>query len=161
MPVFLDTPAFSLIPEGEYLYEVVDFNVDEEDKGKLKGAIKYILTLALHDEDGNDVGRIRDQLHEAPQLQWKFDQFIRSCNAVAEFKLSKGQCYEFVKDKAKSAKCPWIDPIGLRGHCKVAIEKFTMTSSRDGSVKDAEKNKVTFIDTKGMVPRRSVDTDGF
>lgn len=161
MPVFQDTPSFSLVPDGEYIYEITEFTSCIEDKGKLKGCRRYNMTLTLSDEDGNDAGRIKETLHEAPQMQWKFDQFIRSCNAVAEFKLSKGQAYEFMKDDARTSKCPWVDPIGLMGHCKIAIEKYSITSIKDGSLKEGERNKVTFVDNKGMVPRKTVDTGGF
>ena len=76
-----DGQEFITLPEGDYVFEVVDF-----ERGRYPGSAKIppcnkaSLTLQVKTEDG--IARIRTDLILYRSLEWKISSFFRSVSSV-------------------------------------------------------------------------------
>ena len=116
MPTFNDSenlPPF--IPEGDYIFTVTGYERRISQGAKTAGADVYALTLAF---DGG--GRVFSDLIDTPALQFKIDTFLKS----AGIRLAKGEAFYFDQDEANANNARFINPIGLRGWCRLSIEEY-------------------------------------
>lgn len=111
MPVFNDSNnILPLLPDGDYIFEVSDFECKLSKGAKTSGSDKYELELTF--ETGN---RVYESLIDHPSCAWKIDTFLKS----AGVKMAKGESFDFREDLARANGVRWVDPIGLRGWCRV------------------------------------------
>lgn len=144
MPVFNDSenvPQFQ--PEGDYVFRVDDFTIGISKGGKTAGAEKYDLELAL--EPSNS--KLFETLVDHESCVWKIDTFLKS----AGIKLAKGQPFSFRRDEAESNGWAWVNPIGLRGWCRVFVDEYN----------GKKRNKVTtfYTDRPKLAPVVPVETE--
>lgn len=148
MPVFNDAENrdFKIVPEGDYIFRVTDFTSGLSKGGKTSGSPNYEGDLFLEGPNST----IPLQLIDHPSCDWKIDTFLKS----AGIKLQKGEKFEFQEDKAKEMGVRWINPLGLRGWCRVIIEHYT----KDG--KERQSNKVgTFYTNMEKLPALVTEED--
>jgi hypothetical protein len=143
MPVYNDSdniPPF--LPAGDYVFCVVDFDIKISTGGKTSGSEMYEMELEIEPH----TNKVRENLIDHPACAWKLDTFLK-CSGV---KLTKGEAFEFRKDVAESKGVRWINPIGLRGWCRVG----TQPGSKDPT--KTFNNITTFYTDKEKLPAREM-----
>jgi hypothetical protein len=148
MPTFTDAPEkkFTLLPEGDYVLCVTDFEIGISTSKKTAGSEKYSITFEV---EGNSVD-LKEMLFDHESCLWKLEAFLKSSGIA----LKKGEAYEFRKDKADMAGIRWIDPIGLRCHAKLGQEPYTTTAGKNITV---NKIAIFYTDRPKLPPRRIED----
>jgi hypothetical protein len=123
MPVFNDSNNIPpLAPEGDYVFTVKAFEIGISQGPKTRGADKFTLELDLEPP-----GQCTESLIDHAATSWKIDCFLKS----AGVKLAKGQAFEFRKDAAESQGVLWVNPLGLRGWCKVIQDTIPPKTEED------------------------------
>lgn len=126
MPVYHGQEARAPFqPEGDYILEVVGFEVGISKGAKTNGCTTYELELDVFKAD-KKIGRCYETLFEHAELGWKTDCFLKCCNVRMEV----GQAFEFEERKAANAGVTWVDPIGLRGWGKLNVEEYPAGSGK-------------------------------
>lgn len=149
MPVFNDAENrdFKIVPEDDYIFRVTDFTSGLSKGGKTSGSPNYEADLLLEGQDAT----IPEHLIDHPSCAWKLDTFLKS----AGIQLKKGENYEFQEDKARELDVRFINPIGLRGWCRVRIEEYQKKNGTTGKA-----NKVAiFYTNKEKLPALVTEED--
>jgi hypothetical protein len=147
MPTYTDAPpkTFTVLPEGDYIFHVTNFEIGISTGGKTSGSEKYQVTLEIEGKGAD----LDETLIDHPNTIWKVEAFLKSCGVV----LKKGEPYEFRKDKADETGIRWIDPIGMRGWCKLTHEPYTTKAGKNITV-----NRVAlFYTDKEKLPARKIE----
>jgi hypothetical protein len=134
MPTFNDSQNVpQLLPDGDYIFCVADFEIGLSTGGKTNGCEKYEVELEI-EPSGK---KVLEFMVDHPTCAWKIDTFLKSCGV----KLTKGESFDFREDVAKEKGIRWVNPIGLRGWCCLKSEP---------SSKDPKKifNKVAIFYTE-------------
>jgi hypothetical protein len=134
-----------LVPDGDYVFCVVDFEQGLSSGDKTNGATMFELTLELE----NTKAVIYENLIDHESTGWKLDTFLKSCG----IQLKEGQAYEFRSDLAEQAGVTWVNPIGLRGWCRIETQGYTPK----GATAIRKVNKVaTYYTDREKLPRRAI-----
>lgn len=138
--------SFELMPDNTIgIFTVTDMHITQADGG----VDQYKLSLRIDDKDGNKIGNASDKLTHAENMRWKVADFMACTNAVEQYGLKEGDAFELSQGRASHKRVPWVDPVGLRGWCKITV--FTKPNSKDGS--PMKFNNVKYLTDHGMVPR--------
>lgn len=126
-----DVPAWTVIPEGTYFFQVTSAARGEwNEKTNKVGGSKYMeITLNITDAEGGIYGEIKDKLTLHPSMIWKIRQFWR---AVGE-PVIEGQPFQ----------APWGRILGTRGQCKVVVREYT---NKDGEKKEINNVKEFIVE---------------
>jgi hypothetical protein len=145
MPVFNDSEAkvFTLLPDGDYVWRCTEFEIGIMTGGKTNGSEKYSLKLGIEGKDCE----IFETLIDHKSVAWKIDTFLKSGGV----QLAKGESFEFRADLAQEKKVRWINPLGLRGWCRLYTDNYT---KRDGSPGKSNKVEVFYTDKPKLAPAR-------
>ena len=79
-----DPASYSIIPPGEYNFEVMDFKRTREPYRNKKSNIDIgdcpcrEVSLKIYDDDGHDFGGINDKLYLIDDADWKLKMFFSS-----------------------------------------------------------------------------------
>jgi hypothetical protein len=115
MPVFKDSENQKpFVPPGDYIFRVVDFEIGISTSQKTNGSEKYELEVELEGQGK----KVQTLLIDHESCAWKLDTFLKS----AGVQLRRGEAYDFRKDRAEATGVRWVNPIGLRGWCKVGTK---------------------------------------
>lgn len=145
MPTFKDSNGIPpLLPPGDYVFCVVDFEIGISSGGKTRGADKFDMTLEI-EPNGNKVNEV---LIDHDLCDWKIDTFLKSSG----IKLAKGQAFQFREDTAKEQGVPWVNPIGLRGWCRVKQETMPKTEQYPNP-RTVNKVDVFYVDKEKLARR--------
>jgi len=119
MPKFTDAEnkIYTLLPEGDYKYMVTDWEIGISTGPLTAGSEKYTAKFTLIDHPGSE---LRETLIDHPKTGWKIDTFLKS----AGIRPGKDEVYEFNQRVAEESGVRWINPIGLRGWCKLIQEDY-------------------------------------
>lgn len=136
MPTFNDSQNIPpLLDPGDYVFKVVAFECKLSQGTKTRGSDVFELELAIE-----PTGKIvYERLIDHPSCNWKIDVFLKSAGIV----LAKGQSFEFRKDMAESNNVPWVNPLGLRGWCRLGHK----TLPASGTYPERTVNEVTVFYT--------------
>ena len=144
MPTFKnqENQTHVLHPEGDYHFTVTGLETGiQSGSGKTVGSPFWELKLAI-----DKGGVVYEKLIDHPTCDWKIDTFLKCTNAAPPV----GVAFEFDADAAASAGIHWIDPIGLRGTCRLIVEEYT----KQGTTEKRKINRVgTFYTDKPKLPR--------
>ncbi len=153
MPKFGDSEnIMTLVEEGDYVFCVVDFKQGLSTGGRTSGCEKYELKLEL--EGVNSF--VKENLIDSPNTAWKIDCFLKS----AGVKLVKDEAFEFREDAALANQVRWVNPIGLRGHCRVIVETYEKKSDDVGKpTGKSNKVQVFYTDKPKLAPKVVDETD--
>ncbi len=145
MPTFHDSDNLPThVPEGDYIFAVTAFEQGISAGGKTAGATKYGLTLEIETKPGERGPKVFENLIDHPSTAWKMDTFIKSCGV----QLAKGEGFEFNADDAAQHGCRHVEPLGLRGWCRLVVEEYPLNSGK-------RRNKVAvFYTNKAKLPAR-------
>lgn len=144
MPTFNDSEAIQLLPSCDAKWTVTDFTIGISKGQKTRGSEQYEVHLSLKTADGAQ-GRTRENLIDHASCAWKIDTFLKSGGV----NLVKGQRFSFRADEAARDGIAWINPVGLRGWCRVVVEVFERQDKTKG-----ESNKIaTFYTDREKLPR--------
>lgn len=143
MPTFRDSENIStvIVPEGDYIYQVRAMKHGLSTGQRTNGCTKYEMELVLEGHDST----VYETLIDHDSTNWKLDTFLKS----AGVRLAKDQGYDFRWTQAQADGVTYINPVGLRGWCRVAIEEYLSKSNEK-----KRKNKVlTFYTDRPKLPR--------
>lgn len=118
-----DGQEFITLPEGDYVFEVVDF-----ERGRYPGSAKIppcnkaSLTLQVKTDDG--IARIRTDLILYRSLEWKISSFFRSI----------GQ-----KQKGQRLVMNWNAVIGSCGRAHIKPRNYTATDGTERTTNDVDR----------------------
>ena len=135
-----DGEEFITLPEGDYVFEVVDFARGHyPGSQKIPPCNKAVLTLRVKTDDG--VAGIRTDIIMHRTLEWKVSSFFRSIGK---------------KQKGEKLVMKWNSVVGCRGRAHIRPRTFTAKDGTEHTVNDV----VRFLDfdpaeMPGMTP------DGF
>lgn len=123
MPKFTDAEnkTYILLPEGDYKYMVTDWEIGISTGPATAGSEKYTAKFTLIDHPGSE---LRETLIDHPKTGWKIDTFLKSAG------IKPGKDEDFAFKPNEQSKCDpetgllWINPIGLRGWCKLIQEDY-------------------------------------
>ena len=139
-----DGEEYITLPEGDYVFEVVDFERGHyPGSTKIPACNKAELTLKVKTDDG--VASARVDLIMYRSLEWKISSFFRSIG---------------MKQKGEKVVMKWNSIIGCRGRAHFKPRVYT---AKDGNERTA--NDVTrFLDfdpamMPGMTPEGFVEVD--
>lgn len=152
MPKFNDQqerPA--LIEPQDAIFCVLDMECGLSKKKGSEGCASYKIEFEI-EPSGK---RVFEDLDDSKDWGWKIDTFLKSAGVAP----AKGEDFEFQKDKAETEKVKWIDPIGLRGWCRVTKESY-----QKGKLPGAENTRTvnrigTFYVDKPKLPRREMPAE--
>lgn len=120
MPVFKnqENQSFELLPEGDYVFTVIEMESGiQTGNGKTAGSPFWELKLKIEGKNAHVWERLID--HES--CSFKIDTFLKSTGAAPQ----AGVAFEFDAAAAESAGVLHIDPVGLRGWCKLNVDTYT------------------------------------
>lgn len=121
--------AFTLIPKGEYNYNVLNWERASYAGGtKIPACKKAIINLQILDDSGNEIGTVSENLFLHSKQEWKLSEFFRSI----------GQ-----KKHGEQLVMNWNEVPGSHGRCEITVRKFTKNDGTEG-----ESNNVKFLDPK-------------
>ena len=118
-----DGQEFITLPEGDYLFECVDF-----ERGRYPGSAKIppcnkaALTLQVKTPDG--IARIRTDLILYRSLEWKISSFFRSI----------GQ-----KQKGERLVMNWNSVVGSRGRAHIKPRTYTDRDGNERTTNDVDR----------------------
>lgn len=126
MPVFNDSENIpSLVPEGDYIFCVMGHERKISKGRKTAGCYMDELKITLEPSGC----RVFESLIDHDSCAWKYDTFLKSSGV----KIAKGQSFSFDSQDAGSPGLAYVNPLGLRGWCKVIVEDVTdMGGNRTG-----------------------------
>jgi len=147
MPTFKDSDNLvRFVPEGDYIFTVTGFDQAVSAGGKTAGCTKYELELEIEIANGARGPRVFENLIDHESCDWKIDTFIKS----AGVNLAKGVPFEFTKDEADANGVQFVQPLGLRGWCRLIVEEYPTNSGK-------KRNKVaTFYTNKPKLAPRPI-----
>jgi hypothetical protein len=117
MPKFNDSENIpALLPEGDYVFTVIGFECKISQGAKTRGSDQFEVEITIAPAGK----RVIETLTDHPSCDWKIDTFLKS----AGIKLAKGESFEFRKDMAEKSGVKWINPLGLRGWCRLFVEEY-------------------------------------
>src|SRR5262245_3688326 len=116
MPTFNDSTNYTTLPECDVTFEVTACEAAYSRGQKTAGSETFNLTLKVVAADGQEA-RVFETLIDHPSTSWKIDTFIKS----AGVRLNRGEEFAFTREVANQKRIKLVDPIGLRGHARVAV----------------------------------------
>lgn len=136
MPKFNDSEnkTFTILPEGDYVFRVIGFEVGISKGGKTAGSDTYEVEVIFEGTGG----RCWENLIDHPLTDWKIDTFLKSANVS----LKAGTGFEFTAERARSNGVPFVNPYGLRGHCRVAVDEYNGKKRNKISIFYTDKPKL-------------------
>lgn len=143
MPTFNDSENIAkFVPEGDYTFTVTEFDQAISQGGKTSGSTRYALTLEVDLPSGSRGPRVFESLIDHASTAWKIDTFLKSAGVA----LAKGEGFEFNEGDARKHRAKFVNPIGLRGWCRLVVEEYPANSGK-------KKNRVsTFYTNKAKLP---------
>ena len=142
MPKFNDSENRAPFqPEGDYVFCVTEFEIGISNGQKTAGCEKYEVTLEI-EGPGNQVF---ENMIDHESCSWKIDTFLKS----AGVKLAKGEAFEFRKDTAERKGVRWVNPLGLRGHCRLIVEEY----EKNGQKRKTNRVAVFYTDKPKLAAR--------
>ena len=149
MPKFNDSENQAPIqPDGDYIFRVIEFSSGISAGSKTRGSDDYKLTLELEPSGA----KVNERLIDHPSCDWKIDTFLKS----AGVQIAKGAAFEFQENRAIASGVPFINPIGLRGWCRIHTETYAKKGepAEDKGKWTGKSNKVAiFYTDKPKLPR--------
>ena len=157
MPTFNDSEAkvFKVLPAQDIRWQIIGFEIGISNGNKTRGSEEYSIEFLAEDTGVSWKEKIQDH----PSVAWKLDLMLKSGGV----KLEKGQAFEFREDVAIEKQVLWVNPIGLRGHGHVKVEKWAKRGEdeKQPSKWTGESNKMdVFYTDKGLLTRVA-GTDAF
>lgn len=150
MPTFKNAENLVAVihPEGDYVFEVIKLEIGQSTGAATNGSDKYELTLRVESTGG----RVFETLIDHESCAWKIDCFLKSTGVV----MATDESFEFCAERAAAAGVAWVDPVGLRGWCKLIVENYTPNNAPAGAPKK-QKNKVAvfYTDREKLPPKGS------
>lgn len=145
MPTFQDSDNIpQLLPEGDYIFCCTGFDIGISTGKKTSGAEAYDVELEIE-----PIGKkVTEFMVDHPSCAWKIDTFLKAAGVV----LKKGEAFEFREDTAAQRGLRWVNPIGLRGWCKLRVEDYV----KDGQKRQSNKIAVFYAD-KEKLPARVIE----
>lgn len=158
MPTFKDATAPVLLPEADCIFCVVQFDIGISTGAKTKGSENYEMKVEIE-----PTGKIlKETLIDHPSTDWKIDCFLKS----AGVQIAKGETFDFNETVATGSNVRWIDPIGLRGWCRIIQETLTgrnpeeVAAIKAGSRKATVVNKISvFYTDRPKLPARVIEKE--
>lgn len=151
MPTYNDnTNQPTLLPPGDYIFTVEEFECGISKGGKTSGSDKYDMKLKI--ESGQSTGIVRDNLIDHPSCNWKMDCFLKCCGV----QIAKGESYEFRHDLSQANDVRWVNPIGLRGWANVIVEDYVTASGKPGK---SNRVAIYYTDKEKLTPVGQVESD--
>lgn len=127
MPTFHDSENIvPMVPEGDYVFRVVEFTQGISKGGKTAGCARYELKCAIELPDGKPGPNFYENLIDHASTAWKIDTFLKSAGIA----LPKGESFEFAFDDAADRGVRHVEPVGLRGWCNLAVEEYPVGSGK-------------------------------
>lgn len=128
MPVFQDTkePVF-FVPEGDYIFCVVEFTKKYSQGAATAGAEQYELKCECEGKGS----WFFDTLTVHEKTLWRLEAFLRATGNA----LKAGQPWSFSRDEAESIGGVYINPVGIRGYAHLIVGQYP-------AVTGPKKNKV-------------------
>lgn len=109
---------FTLLPEGEYEFEVKKF-----ERGRSKaGNKKAMLTLKVYNDSISTT--IEDNISLLKTAEWKISEFFRSVG---------------LKKHGEKLKMRWNETPGLKGRCSVTVREYEKKDGSMGKINDIER----------------------
>jgi len=139
-PKAADAPQFTLLPDGDYCYEVTSINVGIRNSGKTNGSEEITMKLAFYEDATftKKMGQFSESLIFHDSIAWKIDAFTKSAGMLVD-----GQ----VPGDGVEVDYSTETMIGLRGWATVSHEQG-MTD------KTKTYNRVkAWISNKELLPR--------
>ena len=132
MPTFNDSenkPPRTIIPEQDCVFRVVAWETSIS-KGKKTGGCEALdLELDFFGKDGKPLcAGAFEHLIDHPSCSWKIDCFLKSAGQ----QLRKGENFNWGPAPV-GGHGRYIDPLGLRGWCKVAVDTYTPSNAAMGA----------------------------
>lgn len=118
-----DGGEYITLPEGDYVFEVVDFERGRYPGGaKIPPCNKAALTLQVRTPDG--IARVRTDLILYRSLEWKISSFFRSIGH---------------KKKGERLVMNWNAVIGSRGRAHIKPRAYTAGDGSERTTNDVER----------------------
>ena len=125
-----DGEDFTMIPEGDYSFEVAKFERARfNGSDKMPACNKAVLGIEIIDEDGKTLTTINHNLLLHSRSEWQICQFFRSIGA---------------RSHGEKVKMDWNNVVGKQGRCKVIHKK--QKSNKDASKEVVFVNIAKFYD---------------
>lgn len=119
----MDSPEYIILPEGDYIFEVVNFERDRFPGGaKIPPCNKATLTLKVKADNG--IARIKTDLILHRSLEWKLSAFFRSI----------GQ-----KKTGEKLIPNWQTVKGSKGRAHITVREYTDRNGNDREANDVDK----------------------
>lgn len=130
------TVEFSLLPAGEYRFNVQKVNKDFYKAGpnsKIADQTPFIeLELIVNNEDNTKANYIRTRIFLSSAFEWKISSFFRSIG---------------MKKHGERVKMDWDGSIGKTGRCTVTVREYTNKNGETKQINDV----ASFHDTESTV----------
>lgn len=148
MPTFNDSEnLIPFVPEGDYVFTVTEFSQAISAGGKTAGSTKYELALEIELKDGARGPRVFENLIDHALTAWKIDTFLKSAGVT----LAKGEAFEFNAEDAEAHRAKFVQPLGLRGWCRLGVEEYPVNSGK-------KRNKVaTFYTNRAKLSSKVIE----
>jgi hypothetical protein len=146
MPVFQDSEnVVTLVPDGDYVFCVIGFECKLSTGPKTRSSDQFDFELEIELAKGSS--KCFCTLIDHDSCAWKIDTFLKSSGA----KVGKGEAFEFREDLAAEKGVKWINPLGLRGWCRLGAREYTRT----GETTKRKVNEVVsfYTDKPKLAPR--------
>lgn len=134
-----------MVPAGDYIFCVVGFECKISQGKVTRGCDQFKLELEIEPKGSICL----EDLFDHANTGWKIDTFLKSANV----KLPKDSSFEFREDTAKDKGVPWINPLGLRGWCRLIEDEYM----KSGETTKRKTNRVdSFYTDKPKLERRVI-----
>jgi hypothetical protein len=143
MPVFKDRQGRKVLPEGDYILCLTEIEFKLSQGPKTRGQPQYDITFEV---EGNDAS-IREVLTDHESTAWRLDQFLKACGV----EVAKDEGWEFEESEARAKGRRWIQPLGLRCHVRLSVEKWT--SEKTGRTGDQNRVYCFYTDRPKLTAR--------
>jgi hypothetical protein len=149
MPVFQDSENQPpLLPPGDYIFCVTDFEIGISQSVTTRGCEKYTVELSMEPTGKH----VLDFLYDHPKCIFKIDTLLKSGGV----QLQKGEAFDFRKDQAERNKVRWVNPLGLRGWCKLKHRKL---EAKNGKPERVVNEVEEYYTTKEKLAPRRIEVD--
>jgi len=137
--------VFELLPEGDYCFEIVGFDLGISTGGKTKGDDQMELKVAIFKDATftKKLAQWTENFQFSKSVEWKIELFAKCSGITIGGRIpNDGEEIEFTEDTV----------LGLRGHCTVHQNEYTPA----GSSEKKKNNRVSvWITNKGTIPRNT------
>lgn len=152
MPTFNDSNNIPpVLPEGDYIFCVTGFECRISQGQKTRGCDQYEIELEI-EPSGK---KVTDILTDHPSCAWKIDTFIKS----AGIRMAKGMAFEFRADLAKRNNVPFVNPMGLRGWCRLIQDQLPPREGKNEKPLTVNKVAAYYTDKPKLIGRSDPEED--